>query len=139
MLLVLGFVVSLHQRGLKALCKQVYIGSLVVLEAAGYHSELNLAMSTSCENKRTQAYSPDLRWRMVYQALVLEKTSREIAQNLNVDQSTVSRTVKLFNEQGDVATKSYPENFGTKKLYDLDQLILLELVVDNPGIRLHEL
>ena len=33
----------------------------------------------------------------------------------------------------------YKEKFGTKKLDDLDQLILLELVVDNPGIRLHEL
>ena len=62
-------------------------------------------MATSCESGRTQAYSPDLRWRMVYQALVLNK-SREIAQNLNVDQSTVSRTVKLFHQQGDVAKKT---------------------------------
>ena len=76
---------------------------------------------------------------MVYQSLVLEKSSREIAQNLNVDQSTVSRTVRLFNEQGDVAKKSYPANTGTRKLTQLDQLILLELVLDKPGIYLHEL
>ena len=76
---------------------------------------------------------------MVYQSLVLGKSSREIAQNLNVDQSTVSRTVRLFNEQGDVAKKSYPANTGTRKLTQLDQLILLELVLDKSGIYLHEL
>ena len=58
---------------------------------------------------------------------------------LHVDQSTVSRTVRLFNEQGDVAKKSYPANTGTRKLTQLDQLILLELVLDKPGIYLHEL
>ena len=96
-------------------------------------------MATSCESGRTQAYSPDLRWRMVYQALVLSKSSREIAQNLNVDQSTVSRTVKLFHQQGDVAKKNYPGNDGTRKLTGIDQLIVLELVLDRPGIYLHEL
>lgn len=96
-------------------------------------------MATSCESGRTQAYSPDLRWRMVYQAMVLNKASREIAKNLNVDQSTVSRTVKLFNEQGDVTKKSYPANEGTRKLTQIDQLVILELVIDRPGIYLHEL
>ena len=96
-------------------------------------------MSTSCEEKRTQAYSSDLRWRIVYQSLVLEKSSREIAKNLNVDQSTVSRTVRLFNEQGNVAKKAYPANSGTQKFTDLDQLIILELIIDRSGIYLHEL
>ena len=95
--------------------------------------------TTSCESRRTQAYSPDLRWRMIYQSLMLNKSSREIAQNLNVDQSTVSRTVKLFNEEGHVNKKSYPGNKGTRKLTQIDQLIILELVIDRPGIYLHEL
>ena len=95
--------------------------------------------ATSCENRRTQAYSSDLRWRMIYQALVLNKSSREIAQNLNVDQSTVSRTVKLFNEEGHINKKSYPANEGTKKLTQIDELFILELVIDRPGIYLHEL
>ena len=50
----------------------------------------------SCEETRTKAYAADLRWRMVYQARVQEKTYREIAANLNVDQSTVCRTVALM-------------------------------------------
>lgn len=76
---------------------------------------------------------------MIYQSLILNRSSREIAQNLNVDQSTVSRTVKLFDEQGDVTKKDYPGNVGTKKLTPIDQLVILELVIDRPGIYLHEL
>lgn len=96
-------------------------------------------MATSCERRRTQAYAPDLRWRMIYQVCLLKKTSREVARNLNVDQSTVSRTVKLFNEEGDITKKKYPLNQGTRKLTEIDQLILLESVLDSPGIYLHEL
>jgi len=76
---------------------------------------------------------------MVYQSLVLGNSLREIAQNLNVDQLIVSRTVKLFNDQGDVEKKIYPNNNGTQKLTLVDQLIVLELVLDRPGIHLHEL
>lgn len=77
---------------------------------------------------------------MIYQAWMLNKSSREIAQNLNVDKSTVSRTVRLFNEEGHVNKKSYPAvNEGTKKLTQIDELIILELVIDRPGIYLHEL
>ena len=42
---------------------------------------------------------------MVYQARVHEKTYRKIAANLNVDQSTVCRTVTLFDETGGVSSK----------------------------------
>ncbi len=58
-------------------------------------------MATSCENKRTKAYDEDLRWRMIYQAMVLNKTYREVGECLNVDPSTVCRVVSLFDELGE--------------------------------------
>ena len=52
--------------------------------------------STSCESKRCSAYSEDLRWRMVYQHEALDLSCKDVAANLCVDPSTVSRIVSLF-------------------------------------------
>ena len=58
----------------------------------------------------------DLRWRMVYQVKVQNLRHREVARNLCVDQSTVSRTVALFDDTGDVKKRKYPSNPGTVNL-----------------------
>ena len=58
----------------------------------------------SCERHRTAAYSEDIRHRMVYQAVGLRKSYRQIASTLNVDASTVQRTVKLFDETGSIGS-----------------------------------
>jgi len=70
---------------------------------------------------------------------VQEKTYREIAANLNVDQSTVCRTVALFDETGGVSPKEYPSNLGPAKLTEIEKLLILELVLEKPGIYLHEI
>ena len=93
---------------------------------------------TSCEPDRTADYSEDLRWRMVYQRIGVGRSYREIAESLNVDQSTVMRTVALFEETGDVQKRRYPSNDGTTKLTDLGKVILLEVVISKPGIYLRE-
>lgn len=93
----------------------------------------------SCESKRTKAYDDDLCWRMVYQARVQSLPQREIAKNLCVDQSTVSRTVALFDDTGDVKKRKHPSNPGTACLTDHDKLEILEAVIDQPGIYLREL
>ena len=92
----------------------------------------------SFENSRTKAYSTDMRWRMIYQNKFIGRNYRQIAECLNVDASTVCRTVHLFDETGSVAKRDYPENQGTKKLTDIDKLIILEMMIENPGIYLHE-
>ena len=92
----------------------------------------------SCEPDRTAAYSEDLRWRMVYQRIGMSRTYKEIAKSLNVDQSTVQRTVALFEETGDMHKRKYPPNAGTAKLSDIGTLIVLEVVISKPGIYLRE-
>lgn len=96
-------------------------------------------MLTSCESQRTRAYADDLRWRMIYQCEALGETYQKIATNLNVDISTVCRTVAHFNATGDVKPKLYPPNPGTAKLTDIDKLIILELAIEKPGIYLSEI
>ena len=56
----------------------------------------------SVDPARTAAFSSDLRWRMVHQKCMLGLSYRVVGQNLNVDPSTVYRTVKLFEETGTV-------------------------------------
>ena len=65
---------------------------------------------TSCEPRRTVAYGDDLRWRIVYQRYSLQLSHHKIAMNLNVDQSTVCRTIALFDATGDVKKVEYSRN-----------------------------
>lgn len=92
----------------------------------------------SCEPGRTKAYHSDLRWRMVYQRKVLNISTKKISENLCVDPSTVRRTVNLFDTTGTVEKKVYISNH-MRKLSRSDQLHILELVIENPSIYLHEL
>ena len=62
-----------------------------------------------------------------------------MSENLCVDQSIVRRTLKLFDTTDLVEKKMYPDNHGGPKLNKADQLHILELVLENPGIYLHEL
>ena len=99
------------------------------------------AKMNSCEPSRTAAYGLDIRWRMVYQRVYLELSFKAISQNLCVDVSTVRRTLDLFMLTGDVTKRPYPEQHGCKlrRLTEDDQLFILNLVLERPGIYLHEL
>ena len=71
-------------------------------------------MAFSCESKRSSAYHKDLRWRMVWQRIALNKTFTEIAANLCVDQATVKRVIDLFENTGDVCKRPYPKQVTEK-------------------------
>ena len=59
----------------------------------------------SCEPHRRVPYSPDLRWRIVWQRIGMEQNFRTIASNLNVAVGMVYRIYKLFEETGNVDPK----------------------------------
>ena len=97
----------------------------------GLHSKLKMATTS-----RTRAYDPDLRWRMIYQRIVLELPFKTISKNLYVDVSTVRLTV----ESCSIAPVLWTNNSRQwRKLTEADQFLLLELVIERPGIYLHEL
>ena len=93
----------------------------------------------SCEPHRTSAYSEDLRWRMVWQCMALKCTYDQVARNLGVDRTTVSRIVKLFETTGTVSKKGYPKERAFRKLTTPAQLLISNLVIKNPGIYLREI
>ena len=94
-------------------------------------------MMASFERKRTKAYESDLRWRMVYQRSILGLTLREVASNLNVDHSTVCRVLQIFEETGDVEPG---KSSGRPKSWNIyDEFVIIENVLENPSIYLHEI
>ena len=95
--------------------------------------------ATSCESKRSSAYSEDLRWRMVYQKEGMGLSYSVVAKNLNVDQSTVKRVVKLFTNTGSVTKKSYDKSSLPRKITKAVQFCILQLVLQYPGIKLREI
>ena len=91
------------------------------------------------ESARSKAYSSDLRWRMVYQRCLMGLSYAEVGRRLNVHPTTVSRTVQLFEETGTVCSiQGYHENTH-KKLSSRDELAIIEAVLDNPSMYLHEM
>lgn len=95
----------------------------------------------TCEPARTRAYDADLRWRMIYQRLVLNLSLETVSRNLCVDRSTVRRTLRLFAETNSVNKRLYPEQHALqrRKLTENDRFLILELVLERPGIYLTEL
>ena len=63
----------------------------------------------------------------------------EIARRLNVDPSTVYRTVQRFEDTGDVQSIQGYHEHTTKKLSSQEELAIIEAVLDNPSTYLHEL
>ena len=94
---------------------------------------------TSCEPRRSSAYSEDLRWRIVWQSQALGHSREAIASSLNIDTSTVKRILSLFATSGDVSKKPYPADRAYRKINEPVQHFILYLVLDRPGIYLREI
>ena len=82
-----------------------------------------------------------MRWRMVYQRCQMGLSYPEIGKRLNVDPSTVQRTVQLFEETGEVLSIQGHHDKTTKKLSTHEELliVIIEATLENPGAYLHEL
>ena len=76
---------------------------------------------------------------MVWQKEVLHKSLSEVSKNLCVDKSTVSRTLSLFFTSGNLKKKPYPKDKAFHKLTTPCQLLIMNLVIERPGIYLCEL
>lgn len=93
----------------------------------------------SCEKGRCSAYSEDIRWRIVWQREALDSSIGKIAKNLCVDESTVRRVLAIFYASGNISKMSYPTERAFRKLTIPVQLFIMQLVVHNPGVFLHEI
>jgi transposase len=93
----------------------------------------------SLEPNRCSAYSKDLRCRIIWQTEGLDKNCEQVANTLGIDKSTVSRTRQRWLTHGTLKKKTYPKASASRKLTQPAQLLLLNLVIDRPGILLREM
>ena len=70
---------------------------------------------------------------------MLEHSPQRVSENLGVSPSTVYRTEHRFDTEGTVEKRPYPERQSGKALSQNDEFLVLELVIERPGIYLHEI
>lgn len=93
----------------------------------------------SAEPGRTKAYSPDLRWRVVWQRIAMELSYRDIAERLCISVGTAYNTFQLFQRTGSVDAKPPSKRPDLCKLDDHHQLYIISMVLDNPTLYLGEI
>ena len=70
--------------------------------------------------------------------IAYQLSAQEIAQQLCISERTVKRYVGMFQQTGEVKPRAH--NHGPPKLLgDFEQLVLLRMITDYPGIYLHEI
>ena len=75
----------------------------------------------------------------MHQKSLLGLTCHQVASKLNVDRSTVQRTVQLFEDTGTVCSiQGYHQN-TIKKLSVREEIAIIDAVVDNPAMYLSDL
>ena len=82
-------------------------------------------------------YSLDLRWRIIWAYLSQNLSSVQIAEIFGVCERTVKRYVLMFEQTGEV--ESVQASHGSPLLDKFEQLKLLQLILDYPGIYLKEI
>ena len=84
-------------------------------------------------------YSDDLRLRVVYQRLFYQRSYDEIASQLFVCPKTVYLTIRTFLNTGDVKPCRLGRPFGSVTLFEREEYILMECILQTPQIQLHEI
>lgn len=83
-------------------------------------------------------YSLDLRWRIIWLHTAQHLTTSDISRLMCVSRKTVKRYTKQFELSGEI--QPVPHCHGPKWLLgELEQLFLLQTILRNPGIYLHEI
>ena len=93
----------------------------------------------SVEPGRSRAYSPDVRWRIVWQRIGRNLHYRDISSNLGVSLGTVSNIMRIFFNTGTVDPKDPPSRAELRVLDDHHKLYILGLLYVNPALQLQEI
>ena len=80
-----------------------------------------------------QKYSEDFRWRIAFQHCLQGKSIRMVARDNYVGKSTVERPVNRYKRTEDVIPVQ-DKHGPSHKLSDQEELIVLQLLLDKPGI-----
>ena len=91
----------------------------------------------SAEPCRRSAYSPDIRWRIVWRRIGMEQSFREIARSLNISVGTAYNVMKIFEETGEVESKH--REYTGFVVDDQMSTAILAIIFENPTLYLKEL
>lgn len=94
---------------------------------------------TSIEPARTQPYSPDIGWRIVWQRSGMGLSFKDIASRLQIGVGTAHRIYTRFVITGDVAPTPRSARPDSRKLDDLHELFILAIISQNPTLYLREI
>lgn len=93
----------------------------------------------SAEPLRTKAYSPDIRWRIIWQRIGMGFSYRTIASHLNISVGTAYNIYELFEQTGCVDPKKQRKRPECCKIDNHHRLYIISLVLENPSIYLAEI
>ena len=102
---------------------------------ANQNSKQHDKVMYSCEKHHFIVHSKDLQWKKVYQVVGLKKSYRQVALALNVDVSTVQRTLKLFTQIGYIQKRNIHKALRTLNLAtEFAKVFITSTVIERPGI-----
>ena len=115
---------------------------MILSYPSGYHAlpvtrYTGLASCAHLECPMPPSYSTDLRHRIVWLSVAHNASPTAISRLLHVSSRTVTRYVELFNRTDDVLPRDRC-NGPHRLLGHHEQLILLRLTLESPGIYLYE-
>lgn len=97
-------------------------------------------VAMSAEPGRKAAYSPDIRWRIIYQRVGMGLTFPRIAKNLNLALSTAHRTFSIFDRSGTVEpAKRNGSRIEMRALDQQGELYVIGLILNSPTLFLGEI
>ena len=92
----------------------------------------------SMEPGRNQAYSVDIRWRVVYRRIGIELHFHEIANRLNIATSTAHRIYQQFERTGNLEPMQRKARPELRALDKHNEFFVIGLIMENPPLHLEE-
>ena len=96
------------------------------------------ASTMSAEPGRKRAYDADLRWRVVYQKIGMNRSYARIASSLNIAVSTAHRIFSRFQATGEVNPAINRERSQLRKLSLQEELYVIALIMNEPSMYFSE-
>ena len=106
-----------------------------LVKAGNFKSSLGLV--SGLVSKMPRPYENDLRWRAVWLSITQGFSAYDISKFLCISKRSVYRYLARFDKDGDVRPSIY-QHGPSKLLGELEQLVLLRIITNNPGIYLSE-
>ena len=91
----------------------------------------------SAEPGRKAPYAADLRWRIIWQKLGMERSFRQVSASLNIAVGTAYNVFRRFEITGNVLPTK-PDRTSTRILSEHEELLVIGIIMANPTLYLRK-